>query len=295
VAVRAIGSPLRDLKDAIAADSPNALTLKLTLVLVLLHGASSGAAQIPVRVLCGTLLLFPTLVRRQFFWWPLLAALVAANAQAWYVIDNHKYLISYWTLACVLSLGVKESAAFLQVTARVLIALVFGFATFWKAFGGEYFDGSFMYWTFLTDPRVSRVAALVAGYSEAEVSVAREALVTAANLHIVGVPMPVLSSNGLWLATLLLSWLGLLVEGAVAVTHAIPSRRLYHLRHATLMGFIAMTYFLLPVSGFAFVLAVVGFAQCRDDDQEMRWRYLALLAVVQLITIDWQQYLPLAQ
>jgi hypothetical protein len=292
VASPALASALRDLRVAVAADSLSDLALKLTLVLVLLHGATNGAAQVPVRVLCGIMLIFPQLLRQRFFWWPLFAGLFAANAQAWFTIDNHKYLILYWTLACIVSLSIDNPRRYLLATARVLTAMVFGFATAWKLLGREYFDGSFMYWTFLNDPRVFRVASLVSGYSPEEIRLGSEAISTAGALGLRAAAIPLLDSPGLWLLAYFLSWLGLLVEGTVAIMHAIPSQKLYRLRHYSLMVFIALTYFLLPVSGFAFVLTVLGFAQCEEADEAMRWRYLILLGIVQLIVLDWQSLLP---
>lgn len=292
VASPAISSALRELRAAVTADTNYVLALKLTLVLLLLYGATTGAARIPVRVLCGVMLVFPTLLQQAFLWWLLLAALVGANLQVWFTIDNHKYLIMYWALACALSLHFANPAAYLGWTARVLVALVFGFATFWKFLGGEYVDGSFFYWTFLTDARVLRVAAFISGLPPDTIRLGSEAVGMAGTLGLNNLSIPVLASPTLRMATLGLSWLGLLIEGCVALTHALPTRRLYVLRHSALMAFIAMTYFLLPVSGFAFVLTVLGVAQCREDDSAMRWRYIVLLGIVQFVILDWQALLP---
>ena len=79
----------------------------------------------------------------------------------------------------------------------------------------------------------------------------------------------------------------LLVEGAVGGLHAIRAPRLYMARHLALMTFILGTYLLLPVIGFAFVLTVLGLAQCHERDTAMRLRYLALLCLVQFTIVPW--------
>ena len=87
--------------------------------------------------------------------------------------------------------------------------------------------------------------------------------------------------------TLAASWMTLLVEGAVGGLHAIRAPRLYMARHLALMTFILGTYLLLPVIGFAFVLTVLGLAQCHERDTAMRLRYLALLCLVQFTIVPW--------
>ena len=77
-------------------------------------------------------------------------------------------------------------------------------------------------------------------------------------------------------------------EGAVGVIHAVGGTHIYPLRHFSLMMCVVLTYFLLPVTGFAFILLLMGLAQCRADDTRMRFRYLLMLAVMQLTLIPWQ-------
>ncbi|MEZ5367312.1 MAG: hypothetical protein R2748_34475 [Bryobacterales bacterium] len=44
-------------------------------------------------------------------------------------------------------------ARILAVNGRLLVALVFSFAVFWKIFGGELLNGKFFEFAFLSDPR----------------------------------------------------------------------------------------------------------------------------------------------
>jgi hypothetical protein len=286
-----IEHPFRDLRAAVAAESTYSLTLKLSVILVVMQGPESGAVEIPIAVLGGVMLIFPSLLRQPFFWWPLVACVAAANARTWFAIDNHQYLITYWLLACALSLGAPDPTRFLATSGRLLVALVFGCATFWKVFGGEYLNGSFFYWTLMTDSRVPQVTSAISGVPLDDLALMREAIGRAGLLNLTGAQIPMPDSGRVLAAALALSWLGLLLEGAIALAHVPPSRRWYALRHATLMTFIAFIYVLLPVPGFAFVLTVMGLAQCDEQDIKRRWGYLLLLIVVQLITIDWKSFL----
>jgi hypothetical protein len=106
-----------------------------------------------------------TLIVQPLLWWLLVASLGADLWRQWHYADNHKYLIAYWILACTLSLLHGQPQVALQWTARVLVTLVFLFATLAKLAGGQYLDGSFLYVTFITDSRVQPVGALFAGAS----------------------------------------------------------------------------------------------------------------------------------
>jgi hypothetical protein len=56
----------------------------------------------------------------------------------------------------------------------------------------------------------------------------------------------------------------------------------------TLLLFIAMTYPIFPVVGFAFTLAVLGFAQCEPGQTRMQAIYLLAMGFVQLTMIPWR-------
>ena len=87
---------------------------------------------------------------------------------------------------------------------------------------------------------------------------------------------------------LVMGWFGLAIEGSIALLFSFSSDRLYAARHWALIVFILSTYFLLPVIGFAFVLAVMGLAQTRPDDLARRTLYVGLLFAIQLVAIPWQ-------
>ena len=63
----------------------------------------------------------------------------------------------------------------------------------------------------------------------------------------------------------------------MGTVHLLGRPRWYPLRHFALMMFVALTYFLLPVTGFASILLLMDLAQCRADDTRMRFRYLLML------------------
>lgn len=276
------------LVESIGSESHYTLTLRLTLLLLLLHGGSSASMEVPIRVLSGAMLLLPRVLLCATGWWLLAAATVAGNAWQWSIIDNHQFLITYWVLAVALSLHTSEPHEALRRTARALTVLVFAFAVAWKLIAGEYVDGSFLYFSFLTDTRLQRLGAALSGWSLSQTTAIREAIGFMGSRGLTGVELHVAGAAGLKTLTFWLSWMGLLLEGAVAAVYLFDSPRCYLARQYALLAFVLLTYFLVPVIGFAFVLTLIGFAQCADGDTAMKTRYLALLAGIQLTLVPWQ-------
>lgn len=284
---------IASIESAILAESVYTIVLRLTLVLVLLHGASSAFIEMPIRILAILLLAFPALLGRKELWWSAAGLLALGNALQWYSIDNHKYLINYWVVACAMSMHQPEPAVYLRVNSRVLVGLVFVAAALWKVFGGEYFDGSFMYLTFLTDARLERLAAAISDQPIEAFRRGTDALRLIGQLGIEQVAVPLVGSATVKSIALIVSMSGLVYESLVALTHVLPTNRLYYLRHILLIGFILITYLLLPVSGFAFMLMVAGLAQCRDESSGLKMGYMFVFAGVQFTRIPWQQLLTL--
>lgn len=280
------------IQQALASIGQRRLVLQVTLLLLLLHGSNVEYAEVPIRILCGAALIAPGLLLNRLLWWTLSAACAIGTASEWYLADNHKFLITYWTIACALSLSADVPQRFLSRTASILLALVFTSAVVWKIAGGQFLDGSFLYVTFLTDSRLQRLGASLAGWEISESSSTANAIRFLSSRNLTETMVVVPQSASLKTAALVLSWAGLAVESAVAVLYWLPRSRGYVLRNYALMGFIALTYFLLPVLGFAFVLCVIGLAQCHEADTKTQSQYLAVLSAIQLATIPWQSFLP---
>lgn len=279
-----------DIRGALELEAPYELILRATLLVVLLYGATTPFVDVPMRLLCGLALLLPALLVHRAVWWALALALVLGNAVDWYYIDNHKYLIAYWVVGCAVSLHLAdtEKPKYMRTTARLLIGIVFGFAAAWKILGGEYLNGDFLYFTFLMDQRLQFPASLISGHSIDALTMSRDAASYLGTMAVPGSEIPVLESRILRSVTIVLSWLTIAGEGAVATLHLWTPQHTYRLRQHLLMLFIVLTYFLLPVIGFAAILTLLGLAQCDDDDGEMRFEYLLLFGVIHLTLVPWQ-------
>jgi hypothetical protein len=268
------------------------LVLRFTALLLLLYGSSTVVLDIPLRVLCGLMLLSPPLLTHQVMWVMICGIVWWVNASDWLWIDNHKILITYWCLVCALAVSAEDTDGVLAGNGRVLIGLTFLFATTWKILAGEYWNGAFLHYTFLTDDRVEAVATAIGGLSSHALPQNRllESLLKQFPQAIGSVTLT--SSPRLQAFTLAASYWTLWIEGTVAIAFLVNPLRLFsQFRDWFLILFIATTYFLLPVLGFAYILIIMGFAQCHPEQTAIRVAYIVLFAFLQLSRLPWSAWL----
>jgi hypothetical protein len=234
------------------------------------------------------MLLMPNLLASPTMWLAGLTAMVVCHWPDWYSLDNHKYLMTYWVLACFLSTARRAD---LQSSARTLVGITFVLATTWKILGGQYLNGSFLHAAFLTEPRLIPIGVAFARVPAEALSsgpAAVQALLMFGRPHAV-VLLP--STTLLDVMTVSLSWFAIALEGSFGVLHFVTSRTAYQIRHTLLIGFIFFTYLVFPVTGFAFVLAILGLTECETDDLTTKIAYLGLGAFVQLTIVPWRTLL----
>lgn len=284
-------SSIRQATAAILAQPRHLVVLRLSLLLLLLHGATGWTLDVPLRMICGAMLLFDVLLPSRLLWLALSLAVALVNAHDWAWIDNHKYLITYWCMVCTLAVAAEDTDSILAWNGRLLIGLSFSWAVIWKLIAGEYFDGSFLEFTFLTDNRVETVARWFGQMNPSTLPTNRLLREALASFPCETISATLSTTPALQRLALVSSYWTLLIEGAVAVSFLLPDRvpLAAKLRDAFLMLFIGTTYILLPVIGFALTLTVMGFAQCPRDRPRTRLAFLGLLVAIQLTLIPWQR------
>ena len=261
---------------------PLDLSLRLTLLALLLHPVGDESIRIPLLALGAIALLFPGLLHRVALWGALALLTGFRVVLDWPLSDNHAYLLSYWCLAVTVSCGFADRDRVLAVNARWLIALVFGFAALWKlVLAPDFVDGSFFRVTLLTDPRFEGFTRLVGGLSIEEIDSARVALGRHSDGGTLEAVAAATSSVRLgWLAFVMTGWT-LAIELAVAVAFCWPpSRGLSTLRDSILIVFCASTYAVATVDGFGWLLIAMGVAQCEVERPRTRIAFLATFVLI---------------
>ncbi|MFT5467466.1 MAG: hypothetical protein ACI8UO_002570 [Verrucomicrobiales bacterium] len=275
---------VREMFDALLEQKIDELVLRLTLLVLILHGASDTILDVALKVLCGFLLLSPKHLKNPPLWALLCAVVWWMNATVWLLIDNHKFLMSYWTLACAVAVASSDPKRILAWNGRLLIGLTFLFAVGWKLIGGQYLNGEFFYHALLTDDRFEIIATTLGGVSPVDLDQAKIIEDAVKAYPAESTVATVVDSRRLLMVSLVISWWTLLIEAAIAIDFLFlqKSAAARRTRDWILLGFIATTYPIAPVLGFGYTLVILGFAACPKERTATRVAYLIVLVVLQL-------------
>lgn len=283
----------QNVADAVFLPSASAVVLRLTLLVLILHGSSAVGLEVLLMVFCGSMLVFPAFLESRVLWLAVCGCVWWLNGIDWLWIDNHKYLMSYWCLACALAVQSRNTGEVLRHNAVVLVGLSFLFATVWKMAAGEYLDGSFFYFTLLTDSRLETLAVLFGGADLKDLAQATMMVDTLTEFPGEGAELTLPMVAGLKKFALIGSWWTLVVEGGVALAFLIRwkgGRLSMGLGDVLLITFVVTTYVFIPVMGFGSILVVLGLAACSDERRKTRVAYLLLFALLQLTQLPWQDW-----
>ena len=276
---------LRRSWDALLAKPREELVLSMTLVLMLLLGGVTVWLRGAIAVLCLGMLMRRS-IRNPWPWTAAVSLLLVDLVLNRFHADNHKYLLFYWSLACCLATWTRRPAPVLEWNGRLLIALTFCFATFWKVAGGEYLDGSFFLFKLLADARFASFTSLVSGLDLSVLEENRQAILLLKTFPFAGASITLQSTEILRPIALAMCWLTIAIEGAVAWAFL---RALKvgdaNAHNGLLVVFCVGTYALAPVIGFAYVLIIAGIAQCPQNRVEMRAVYLVTFAAVTVLAV----------
>jgi hypothetical protein len=266
------------------------LALRALLLVLLLDAPLFWWQRVPLQIVCGLALLWPALARDARTWavvtllsaWPLL--------WNWPFSDNHDYLRACTALAVTLALTTAEPAPALRTSARLLVAVVFFFATLWKvALSPDWLDGTFFRVTLLSDPRFHALAVLAGGVRW-ETLDAFDAALTAFLSGGAGWPGAFVEPAGLRPLALALTGWTAAIEAALALAFLWP--RFARFRNALLIAFGASTFAFATVRGFGFLLMALGLAQCEDDERRTRLAYVATLFLIEAYrSVPWSRML----
>jgi hypothetical protein len=277
------GDARRQAGDPWAGDGPTLeTTLRLTAIILLLRPMGPWFVRPVMLAAAALVLVSPRVLHTPAVWLGVALAIALRIADDWPLADNHIYLLAYWTLAIALSLRVRGITGSLATTSRWLVGLAFLFAVVWKAaLSPDFLDGRFFRVTLLTDPRFGEAAMLMGGLSAAELESNRIALDPLPHGAQLLTPPPVVEPRRLRAFASASTWGILCLEAAVALLMLVPATRIVsRLRHTVLLAFCCVTYAFAPVSGFGWLLLVMGFAQLEPRQKWLGRMYVAVFLVL---------------
>ncbi len=274
------------------------LALRLALLDMLLRPVGDWTLRPFVLTLCVVGLLVPGQLRRPSLWLALTFLTGLRVVLDWPLSDNHAYLLCYWCFAIFLALLSSDPSKCLALNGRLLVGLVFAFATIWKlGLSPDYVDGRFFRVTMLVDGRFEGFARLVGGVTPEALQDLREFVEQHADGGLIDPGSgPVEPLRYIWIARLT-AWWNIFIDGAIAIAFLWPAgKRISLLRDPLLLFFCATTYAIATVEGFGWLLIAMGVAQCAPERQTTRLLYLACFGLIVFYReVPWAEriFLPL--
>jgi hypothetical protein len=219
---------------------------------------------IPTIIVLAIVVAAPTVGLRPYLWGGLAAGWLAVFVALPQHMEDHVYLFAVWLVALALSLRHGEESTFLDSLAwqaRILIGATFTAAVLWKVLLGDFVNGMTLWVFFVIDKRFELVASSL-GISEATLRSQRDAvgalLDQPGNTDLLEAP-----DHLLW-RVMIVAILTLVLEGVVAVSYLAPDGHfLATLRLPAIVLFAVATYAVVPVVGFAFLLALMAMSAGR--------------------------------
>lgn len=237
--------------------------------------------------------IFTAVLMNRYYWYTITSLFCAFCAlfAFRYELDNHVHLLALMLLMGTIAIHLKQAGkdwrSYLGWTARIMLGLVFLFATLGKLVANEFLDGSFMefnllylkdFWT-ISEHFVTDKTDLAKNRQLVELL-----QVTADPNHAF---YRLMSDGSIEKIALLFSYWTILIELAIAVLFILPSRySASKWRDTILIIFLLTTYPFLPVLGFARSIILLALTTVYFDPPYSRSRLFPLLYIALYILIS---------
>lgn len=262
----------------------NGLLLRLTLLLLIFHGAQNDLLSQALAIIAIVIIIFERALFSPALWFLAAALSVYFVLGEWARSDNHKYLQAYWLICIYIALSVRnptETRTVFYVSATFLLFFTMLFAVIQKTLSDSYLSGAFFEFQLLTDQRFGfwvttftdlSHAALLENYEIVDsIEAGRET--GAATLN---------SSTQVEIFAKIITWVNFLDQLAVVVLIALsPWWRFELIKHTLLIIFIFGTYLFAPVIGFGWLIAIWGIASTSENRALIRAGYVFAFIVIE--------------
>lgn len=233
----------------------------MALIAFAFFGTTAWYYTVCMTSLLATAVLYRKVSQNWLFWTVVTSVNGFALVQLWLDEGNHLYLNFYISLAILTALLSRAPKTIFKLNARLIIGLVFTFATLWKLFTPSFISGEFFRYYLAYDERLAPIGVLLTDLTFTDVAINRERLkqLPEAEVSLISTPSVRVLATVLTLLTILL-------EGAVATCFLWPSERVSKIRDAVLLLFMIGAYLTVPVPAFGMAFACLGYGQSR-------WKY----------------------
>lgn len=264
----------------------------MTLLLMLLYAGNPIRLKVPITILVILAFILAGLRRQPLFWLVLTLSYVLGSAPDWLRLDNHKYLIAYWSLAFCFACLSEQPMKTLAYNARVMVGLCFILSVIWKLASPDFIDGTFFHFSLLRDRGLDGIARAVGRVTADVQQVNRAAYLALIDYKSQLTFVQFGSTPQVALLAACMTWWTIGLESLIGLGFLLRRPvQLASIRDYLLLLFIASTYAIAPVVGFGWVLVAMGFAQAEGPLRFVHLLYVGALLVLQLDLVPWQDLL----
>lgn len=233
----------------------------MALIAFAFFGTTAWYFTVCMTSLLATAVLYRKASQSWLFWAVVTSVNGFALIQLWLDEGNHLYLYFYISLAILTALLSRAPAAVFRINARLIIGLVFAFATLWKLFTPSFISGEFFRYYLVHDDRLAPIGVVLTELTFDDVFLNRENLDRLPEGEVT-----LIVPTGVKTLAVALTFLTILTEGVVAACFLWFGRRADKFRDASLIFFLIGAYLVVPVPAFGMGFACLGFGQSK-------WRY----------------------
>ena len=236
----------------------------------------------------------PSLLRRPLFWFALALAGTITIILTWEQVDNHKYLLVYWTWVLFvvhLFAQPEQQKQIVLFSARFFLCLIFLAASGQKLSSPSYRSGEMFEHYLYVDRRFTAFGKLIGVDPAMGDDIKRRILflrspfadVEGNDIHIEG-------SDRARMAAIAMTWWDLGLQLSIGALLLIRRPRTDQLAHVLLLFFIFTTYIPAPVFGFGWTIALMGFALAKDKFPRIAAVYILSFFVILLYQLPWRDW-----
>lgn len=266
----------------------------LTLVLTVIFSFDHWLFLMVSRICFLIFILRPFSLRRPQFWFALALAGTITIILTWEQVDNHKYLLVYWTWVLFivhLFNQPDQQKRILLFNARFFLCLIFLAASAQKLSSPSYRSGEMFEHYLYVDPRFAAFGKLIGIHPAVGDAVTRQ-------MHFLRSPFADVDGNDIHLqgsdrarsAAIAMTWWDLGLQLSIGALLLIRKRRTDELAHFLLLFFIFTTYLPAPVFGFGWILAIMGFTLAKDNFPRITAAYIVSFFAILFYQLPWREW-----
>jgi len=266
----------------------------LTLVLTVIFSFDHWLFHIISRTCFLIFILRPSSLRRPQFWFALALAGTITIILAWEQVDNHKYLLVYWTwVLFVLHLFSQpdQQKRILLFNARFFLCLIFLAASGQKLSSPSYRSGAMFEYYLYVDPRFAAFGKLIGIHPAVGDAVSRQMhFLRSPFADVDGNDIDIQGSDRARVAALAMTWWDVSLQLLIGALLLFRRRRTDGIAHVLLLFFIFTTYIPAPVFGFGWIVAIMGFTLAKNKFPKIAGVYILCFFAILIYQLPWRDW-----